>query len=358
MAIQKFIVSRDENMYHAWPDLLKTKSDKLICTFTECDHHLCRDNSRVVVVTSTDRGRSWSEKKPVSEVSDASFFFDNARLSALSDGRIAIICSRHHPAGKGDPVQYVWFSEDEGESWSEPIILPFPIGEPDGFRELSSGRYIVLGQINGFRKNAKEQLEGLNNDITSLTIHLWYSDDKGKSWSDMVTVANDPRYLLCEPSMIECPDGTLVVFMRENSFTAKDVYKCISRDGGLTWSEVYGTPISSGHRPTARWLNDGRAIVTYRYVTTYTPNPGSVSLGLHNTFLTLLKGDELARVEREGTYYRTMPIDYDRSEKPDSGYTGSVQFDDGEIYIVNYIKDDAEKAQIRGYSLYPTDIIL
>ena len=252
MAIQKFTVSRDENMYHAWPDLLKTKSDKLICVFTECNHHICRDNSRVVIVTSTDRGRTWSEKMPVSEVSNADFFFDNARLSELSDGRIAIICSRHHPVGKGDAVQYVWFSADEGESWSEPTILPFPIGEPDGFRELKSGRYIVLGQINGYTKNAKGKLEGADDELTSLTIHLWYSDDKGKSWSDMVTVADDARYLLCEPSLIECEDGTLVIFMRENSFDAKDVYKCISKDGGLTWSEVYRTPMSSGHRPTAR----------------------------------------------------------------------------------------------------------
>jgi sialidase-1 len=53
-----------------------------------------------------------------------------------------------------------------------------------------------------------------------------------------------------------------------------------------------------------------------------------------------------------------MPLDYDRNEKPDTGYTGWVQFEDGEIYVVNYIKDDASKAQIRGYSFYPNDIIL
>jgi sialidase-1 len=53
-----------------------------------------------------------------------------------------------------------------------------------------------------------------------------------------------------------------------------------------------------------------------------------------------------------------MPVDYDRSPDSDTGYTGWVQFDDGEIYIVNYIMDDAPKAQIRGYSLKPSDIVL
>ena len=49
-----------------------------------------------------------------------------------------------------------------------------------------------------------------------------------------------------------------------------------------------------------------------------------------------------------------MPLDFDRSPKSDTGYSGWVQFPDGEIYIVNYIVDDAyDSAQIRGYSLRP-----
>ena len=46
-----------------------------------------------------------------------------------------------------------------------------------------------------------------------------------------------------------------------------------------------------------------------------------------------------------------MPLDYDRSPVSDTGYSGWVQFDDGEIYVVNYIVDDAPNGQIRGYSL-------
>jgi sialidase-1 len=35
-----------------------------------------------------------------------------------------------------------------------------------------------------------------------------------------------------------------------------------------------------------------------------------------------------------------------------------VQFPDGEIYVVNYIVDDAPKGQIRGYSLRKEDFLL
>ena len=349
MAIQKFVVSRDESVYEAWPDLIKTKSGKLLCVFTECEHHICRKNSRIVLTESSDRGRTWSKKRPISEESGADFFFDNARLSQLSDGRIAMICNRHGSESAGGAVQYLWFSEDEGTTWSEPTVLPFCGIVPDRFTEIKNGdhkgRYIVLAHYTSKETGKLEE-------------YLWYSDDQGKTWSDRVTVAADPRYNLCEACVIECDDGTLVAFMRENSFEGYDVMKAISRDGGESWEGVYRTPITAGHRPTVGYLNDGRVMVTYRYVTCYTPVEGSVSLGLHNTFLTILKAEELTRTERAGTYYKTMPLDYDRNEKPDTGYTGWVQFEDGEIYVVNYIKDDADKAQIRGYSFYPNDIIL
>ena len=66
-----------------------------------------------------------------------------------------------------------------------------------------------------------------------------------------------------------------------------------------------------------------------------------------------------ARAEtREEAATRILPIDFDRSPKADLGYSGWVQFDDGEIYVVTYIVDDAPKAQIRGYALQPGDFLL
>ena len=54
-----------------------------------------------------------------------------------------------------------------------------------------------------------------------------------------------------------------------------------------------------------------------------------------------------------------MPVDYDRSPVADTGYSGAVQFPDGEIYLVNYIVDDAyDKAQLRGYSFFKEDFLL
>lgn len=55
---------------------------------------------------------------------------------------------------------------------------------------------------------------------------------------------------------------------------------------------------------------------------------------------------------RKQAQVRIIPIDYDSAAMADLGYSGWVQFPDGEIYIVNYIVDDwVERGQIRGYSM-------
>lgn len=343
MAIQKFTVSRDDTIYEAWPDLVKTKSGRLICVFSECTAHVNRENQRLVYCISTDKGRTWSEKRVLAEGKSATDYFNCARISALSDGRIAIICDRMAGQGFEDfsrltLTQYLWFSSDEGETWSEPKILPFFGIVPDKLLELTSGRWIVAA-------HAK------NSETGKLEEGLWYSDDQGETWSDRIVVASDARYNLCEVSIVEVEDNTLVAFLRENSFMGYDIMKAISYDGGETWSDVYPTPMACGHRPTAGCLNGGSLLVTYRFI------PGNHTT-YHNTFVAMLAPDGLLRTERNAQGIRTMPLDYDRNLHADTGYTGWVQFDDGEIYVVNYIKDDSDKAQIRGYSFYPTDILL
>ncbi len=44
-----------------------------------------------------------------------------------------------------------------------------------------------------------------------------------------------------------------------------------------------------------------------------------------------------------------LPLDHDRNAQSDSSYSGWVHLPDGRFFAVNYIKDDAPMAQIRGY---------
>ena len=108
------------------------------------------------------------------------------------------------------------------------------------------------------------------------------------------------------------------------------------------------TPMDCGHRPVSGYLNDGTVMITYRYI------PG----GTQNVFAAFMSLEDVLKTERVEQRARIMPLDYDRNPAPDLGYTGWTQFDDGEIYVVNYIKDDEDNAYIRGYSFYPNDVVL
>ncbi len=334
MAVEKFIVSRDNNIYEAWPDLIQTEKGKLICVFAECDHHLDRKNARLVICESVDRGRTWSPKKPLTEKAKDGNFFNCARISKLHDGRLAILCDRILREENSASELYLWFADGEGETWSEPVRLPFFGIVPDKLLELDSGRMIIAAHFKGAATGKLEQ-------------YLWYSDDGGKHWSERITVAASPEYNLCEASVLNCGNNTLVTFLRENSQKGYDLLKVISYDGGEHWSDIYRTAIDCGHRPVSGFLKDGSVMVTYRFI------PG----GTQNVFAAFFSKEDALRPERDGQRVRIMPLDYDRNPSPDLGYTGWTQFEDGEIYVVNYIKDDSEKAHIRGYSFRPEDVV-
>lgn len=345
--MQKFTVSRDDSIYEAWPDVALCPSGKLVCVFTECEHHGNRDASRLVWVTSTDRGRTWSKKRYLTEKGSAAAFFNCARISALRDGRLAIVCD--YVVGKGeDPdfrektVNYLWFSSDEGETWTDAVETPIRGIVPDRLLELASGRWLIAAHCPSVHHK-------------KLSEYLWYSDDKGVTWSERVTVASDEHYNLCEASLVEVEPDKLVAFMRENSGIGTDCLKAISYDGGEHFEGVYNVPLPACHRPTAGFLSDGRLLVTFRFMQ---GGKGWLGAWTQNTFGAILSRDGLLSPMRHGQATRIFPIDYDRSTVSDGGYTGWVQFPDGEVYVVNYIVDDAPKAQIRGYSFYPSELII
>lgn len=343
--LQKFTVCRDDSIYAAWPDLVLTAGGKLICTFTACAHHGDRTNSQVNLCTSTDRGRTWTVRQPFSEMSQKEFFFNNSRIRRLADDSLVIICDRVDASvakehGPGTVI-YLWRGDAEGEHWSEPEILPLCGIVPD-FCELRDGRWLIAAQ---------------NRDkaLGKLVQYVWYSDDRGQTWSPRITAAADPRYHLCEASLLEMPGGELVCFMRENSGDGVDCLKAISFDRGESWQGVYRVPIPACHRPVAGFLQDGRIMITHRY-----RHGGKGWLGdwTQNVFAAFTDVESALATERKQQRTRIMPLDYDRSPRADLGYTGWVQFADGEIYVVNYIVDDAPTAQIRGYSFYPSDVLL
>ncbi|MBQ0125865.1 MAG: exo-alpha-sialidase, partial [Clostridiales bacterium] len=317
MSIEKFTVSRDDEFHEGWPDVALTESGKLVCVFTECVAHGNRDMSRLMLTESSDRGRTWTKKRPLTERGTKEEYFNCARISTIPDGRLVIICDKSY--GSESPENktevYLWFSDDEGKTWSEPFLVPGHGYVPDKYRVLSSGRHII--SIHDFGKSGKREQ------------YLWYSDDGGKSWSEQITAASDERYDLCEGCILETKSGALVCFLRENSGRGIDCLKTISYDGGQTWSDVYNVPIPACHRPVADYLGSGKIMLKHRFI-----QGGKGWLGnlTQNVFAALLDPEQVLETKRNAQSARIMPLDYDRSPVSDLGYTGWEQFDDGEIF--------------------------
>jgi sialidase-1 len=301
-----------------------------------------------MLTTSRDRGRTWSLKRPLTEPlrradrTDPSW--DCPRISRLSDGRLVAVTNRETGAGiegyEGEFANSLLFSEDDGETWDGPHPMPVDGAMPDQVIELRRGehrgRWVVTVDF-----------EREEDGVPVWRQECWHSDDRGVTWSGPHPVACERGLMLCEGSIVEMPGGELVCFMRENSHLGLDAYKCISRDGGTTWEGPAKFPLPGCHRPVAGMLQSGRVMVTYRFC-----QGGKDWLGwwTQNLFAAVTDVESCLAADRQQAHTRIMPLDYDRSPVSDIGYTGWVQFPDGEIYVVTYIVDDAPKAHIRGYA--------
>ena len=340
--MEKFIVSRDDSIYEAFPDVVLAADGTLVCVFTECTHHCDRTGARLCLCRSRDRGRTWTPKEYLTEPGANDGNYNCARLSRLSDGRLILVCDFITEAGKSDTaIVRMWQSADNGQSWNGPVDTPARGIVPDKLTELDTGRWLLAAHT-----ESKEH--------GKLTEYLWYSDDKGQSWSDRITVATDPHYELCESSMLPLGDGTVVCFLRENSGCGWDGMKTISHDNGETWEGPYNVPVPGMHRPTVGRLTDGRYLLTCRLHQGYCGSWGAYQLTLGG----VMTCDTVLATSRCLQRVRLFPVDFDRSPQSDTGYTGWVQWDDGEILIVNYIMDDAPKAWIRATVLRIEEVVL
>lgn len=344
--ITKFTISRDDRYYHAFPDIALTPSGRLVCVISECTHHGDRSYTRIALRDSSDRGRTWSAKRYLTEAARGRPYWNCPRLSMLSDGLLAAVVdsigAEEQTGNYGQFRNYLWFSRDEGRTWSEPVLIPAEGIVPDKLRVLTSGRWLLSCHVT---------------DPTTgcLIQRLWYSDDHGGCWQGPVMVGQQAGLNLCETSILELEPGVLVAFLRENSGLGRDCYKTISRDNGATWGDPIAFPLPGCHRPVAGFLQDGRILITHRFMQ---GGKGWVGDWTQNFFAAITDRDSALAPARHEARTRILPVDFDRSPRSDLGYSGWVQFPDGEIYIAAYIVDDWPRGQIRGYSLRPETFLL
>ncbi|MEJ5297891.1 MAG: sialidase family protein [Armatimonadota bacterium] len=341
--IEKFTISRDDSTYECFPSLTRLASGRLVLTYRESDTHSASQYCRLIVRTSDDNGATFSPRHVLVEEARTETGlrkWNCPKAQQLADGRVLLLCDVYSvPPGEADLAASrvaFFFSRDDAVTWDGPVFTTVPGIMPDEVIEVEEGHWLLATHLR-------------DHSTGNLVQVVSHSQDGGKTWKEPVTIASRKGYDFCEASILKLPGGELVCYMRENSSRGRPVYKSISRDGGRTWEGPFPTLMESGHRPVAHLTRSGRVMVTYRHF------PGARSPWAKNTFAYLESVGSALEPEQSRQSGIVLPLDHDRSASPDSGYTGWVEYEPGRFLVVNYIRDDAPAAQIRGYRFSESD---
>jgi hypothetical protein len=218
----------------------------------------------IVLKRSRDGGLTWSGRLPVP---------DNWATSQETPTIHRVVDAR----GKKRLILFsglypirMSVSEDDGETWT-PLE---PIGDFGGVVAMASverlrdGRYMALFHDDGrfLRKDGKRD---------RFIVYKTISRDGGLTWSEPQAILSHPEAHLCEPGLVRSPDGKrLAVLLRENSRKFNS-FVSFSDDEGETWSaprELAGA--LTGDRHTAVYASDGRLFISFRDTTLESPTRG------------------------------------------------------------------------------------
>ena len=389
MPIEKFTICRNDEVYECFPHLCRTRSGRILLTYRESNGHVASEYCRLIVRRSDDAGHTWSERQVIRDEDRSSGVLKSwncPKIQQLEDGRILLICDTYlFPPGEwgedgGGCHLVLWFSDDEGATWSEPLPTPVRGICQDQITEMPDGRWLLPS-------NMRSEKTG------RIVQNIATSRDRGATWEEPLTIFDHPDYQLDEASIVPLPGGELVIYLRED--LGRPLQKMISRDGGHSWEGPWDTlnPAAIG-MPIAGLTQDGLVLITARYglpstwrvdmsreawerrigrrsivvpkvaankdfvatisrgqgveetETEIIIGPGGSSV---HTFAFIEPIESALEADRGAQKGLLLPLDLDASEHADSGYTGWVEYERGKFLAANYINDDAPLAQIRGY---------
>lgn len=269
----------------------------------------------IVMKKSMDGGLTWSDRLPVPENWATSKEVPTIYRVIDSPGEKRIILF----SGLY-PIRMA-VSADDGHTWT-PLE---PIGNFGGIVAMSSvvrlknGNYMALFHDDG------RFLRGIGKR-TKFQVFKTISKDGCLTWSQPEVIAEHPAADLCEPGAIRSPDGQqLALLLRENS-RKYNSFVVFSNDEGNTWSSPIELPGSlTGDRHTGRYSPDGRLFVTFRDTTHESSTKGDW-VGWVGTYEDIVKG-------REGQYRVRLMKNH---KSADCGYAGLEVLPDGTFIATTY----------------------
>ena len=252
------IVTESWNRVVAVPYMVNMPEKNRLLMLVGCDYP-----HRAFVLTSDNRGATWTDPRPVRADDDgqpsigmgtALAYLGKGRLLFYEDGILAA----------GQPSR--WFSTDYGKTWGHPVPIarssddkPWYIWDPPLVdRDPRTGKIIQLAET-GYRQSGTDSQASIR-----------FSTDLGQTWSPSITVPE--WHGANEVSLFRAGNGDLLAACRTDvparlEGKTLDHYEglgiSISRDDGRTWSAVRKLYDYGRHHPSLVLMRNKDIVMTY-----------------------------------------------------------------------------------------------
>lgn len=284
---QKFTVSLPDyplhnpnprGWYNSVANVVAARDGHLVAVYRLSDNHTALQ-TYIMTARSADGGRTWTGHRVIASANvwEHERAWVAPQMSILSDGRIVVICDQgHRDPGDEWPMlvrwqkpdrgmwNYLFWSDDNGVTWSEPQKVDDVGGEPGYIFEMADGTI-------GYTRTSSTTTDKLKNPPLPWGHNYYrnevvFSRDGGKTWPEVRWLADSPFHGDCEVGVTELEPGKLIAATRiglGNGQFGHPSRLIFSDDGGKTWTRSVPAPFY-GQRPHLRKLKSGKLLVTYR----------------------------------------------------------------------------------------------
>ncbi len=319
---RQVVVDREKGQYLGHVTTVLLEDHKTIIAVYPKGH----GRGAIVMKRSADGGLAWSDRLPTPESWATSREVPTIyRVVDAKGFKRLIMFSGLYPIRMA-------VSEDDGAAWTELK----PIGDFGGIVAMASvislrdgpGRYMALFHDDGrFLRGGPGDFHGSPlGKPKRFLVYKTLSSDGGLTWSQPEVIAEHPAAHLCEPGAVRSPDGRqIAVLLRENSrkFNSMVIF---SDDEGRTWTEPVEAPGAlTGDRHTAAYAPDGRLVIAFRDMAHESPTRGDFVAWV-GAYQDIVDG-------REGQYRLRLK---DNKKGADTTYPGVEVLPDGTFVVTTY----------------------
>ncbi|MCK4966840.1 exo-alpha-sialidase [bacterium] len=244
-----FINGKDGIAFYRIPALVTSNKGTLIAV---CDARVERvndapNNIDLAMKRSFDNGKTWSPLQIIKDYPGQEAAGDPCMLVDRQTGTIWVFfdyiipvegfdvaqAAHFKKASDFNGIRKIWLyamkSDDDGETWSEPIDLTPVLKNPE-WDYIAAAPGIGI-QANNGRLLVPVYSKQSNGETNSC--HIIYSDDHGKTWN----MGGKVGEYNVEPQVVELIDGSLMMNMRQMKRKGHRMIS-ISKDMGQTWQDI------------------------------------------------------------------------------------------------------------------------